>query len=66
MNKKRLYKSTKDQKLSGVLAGVADYFGIDPAITRIGFIVLALGTVVIPCVIGYLLAAWVLPKDTEI
>ena len=66
MRKKRLTKSSKDQKISGVLAGIANYFDIDPAITRIGFIVLTLATVVFPCVIGYVLAAWVLPTDTEV
>ena len=34
MTEKRLYKST-DKKISGVCGGIAEYFGIDPAIVRI-------------------------------
>ncbi|GIN85851.1 hypothetical protein J6TS2_22370 [Heyndrickxia sporothermodurans] len=66
MSDKRLSKSTTDKKLSGVLAGVAKYFNVDPSLIRIGFVVLALVTAVFPCIIGYLIADWVLPKDTEV
>lgn len=34
MTEKRLYKSA-DKKISGVCGGIAEYFGIDPAIVRI-------------------------------
>ena len=34
MTEKRLYKSV-DKKISGVCGGIAEYFGIDPAIVRI-------------------------------
>lgn len=66
MSKKRLYKSTSDQKVSGVLAGIADYFGVDSTVLRLGFIVVTVATVVVPCVIGYILAAWIMPRDTEV
>ena len=35
--KKRLYKSTTDKKISGVCAGVAEYFDIDVSIVRIAW-----------------------------
>ncbi|WP_242035087.1 PspC domain-containing protein [Mesobacillus harenae] len=63
---KRLTKSTTDKKMSGVMAGVADYIGIDPTIARLAFVALALFTAVLPCLIGYLIADWLIPKDTEI
>ena len=66
MSEKKLAKSTTDKKVSGVLGGVAQYFGVDSTLVRIGFIVLTLVTAVAPCVIGYFIAAWMLPKDTEV
>ena len=39
--KKRLTKS-RDKKVCGVCAGIADYFGIDPALVRILWAVLTL------------------------
>ncbi len=38
--KRRLYRSTDDAVLAGVLSGIAAYFGINPLWTRLGFIVL--------------------------
>jgi phage shock protein C len=42
---KRLYRSTDDRMISGVCAGIADYFGIDPTLVRLIFVFGALGTV---------------------
>jgi len=33
--KKKLYKSVKDRKLTGVCGGIAEYFDIDSSIVRI-------------------------------
>lgn len=35
---RRLYRSANDKILGGVAAGLANYFGIDPAITRVLFV----------------------------
>lgn len=39
--KRRLMRSSKDQKIGGVCAGVANYFDIDPTIVRVVWGVLA-------------------------
>jgi len=39
---KRITRSQSERMLGGVAGGLAAYFGIDPLIVRIGFIVLAL------------------------
>ena len=39
---RKLYRNSNDRMVSGVASGLAAYFDIDPAITRILFIVLAL------------------------
>ena len=42
MNEKKLCKSRSNKKISGVCAGIADYFGIDPTVVRILWAVLSL------------------------
>ena len=37
---KKLRRSTKDRKIAGVCAGIADYFGVDVVVTRAIFILL--------------------------
>jgi phage shock protein C len=39
---KTLTRSSSDRMLGGVAAGLADYFGIDPVIVRVGFVVATL------------------------
>lgn len=50
--------------LAGVLGGVADYFGMDPTLFRLGFVVLLFVTGVIPATLAYL-AAWVIVPNPE-
>ncbi|MCC8155185.1 MAG: PspC domain-containing protein [Tannerellaceae bacterium] len=60
--KKRLYRSRKDKLLGGVCAGIADYFGLDPTLVRLGYILLTFCTVFsgIP---AYLVMWIVIPKE---
>ena len=39
---KRLTKSKTDRKLFGVCGGLGEYFGIDPTLVRLAFVVLTL------------------------
>ena len=39
MNGKRLYLSNTDKKLAGVCGGIAEFFGIDPTIIRVLWII---------------------------
>ena len=61
---KRLYRSNK-RILGGVLSGMAEYFGHDPLIWRLGFILLLLITGVMPFGILYLIA-WVMIPNAPI
>ena len=36
---KRLYKSNENKMVDGVCAGIAEYFGIDPTLVRLAFII---------------------------
>ncbi len=62
---KRLYKSN-DKILSGVLAGVAEYFNIDPTLVRLGYVVFTIATGVFPAILGYIIAAIIIPQKPHI
>ena len=63
MNGKRLYKSRDNRMISGVCAGIAEYFGIDPTLIRLGWVVFcALGG---SGILAYIIAAIVIPRKPE-
>lgn len=57
---KRLYRSNRNRMLCGVCGGIAEYFDIDPALVRLGWIVF--------CILGgsgalaYLIATIIMPR----
>ena len=42
MQKSRLYRSSSDKMIAGVCGGLGDFFGLDPTLVRLVFVVLAL------------------------
>jgi phage shock protein PspC (stress-responsive transcriptional regulator) len=58
--KKRLYKSD-DKIFAGVLGGVAEYLDVDPTIIRLLYILIAIVTAIIPAILGYIIAALIVP-----
>ncbi|MCA0228136.1 PspC domain-containing protein [Candidatus Saccharibacteria bacterium] len=59
---KKLYRSKSDKKIAGVCGGLGKYFGIDPTVIRIGFVLLALPGG-LPGVLPYLLLAIIIPQE---
>ena len=39
---KRLYRSRSDRKIAGVCGGIAEHFGWDPTLVRLGWLLLTL------------------------
>ncbi|EJS66476.1 MULTISPECIES: PspC domain-containing protein [Bacillus] len=62
---KKLYKSTQDKQVSGVLGGLSDKYEIDVSILRIVTALSAFFTSGFT-VLLYIIAAIVLPTDKEI
>ena len=60
---KRLYKSRDNRMVDGVCGGVAEYFGIDPTLVRLGWVLF--------CAVGgsgflaYIIAALIIPRAPE-
>lgn len=61
---RRLYRSTRDRKLGGVCAGIAEYAGWDVTVVRL----LAALSILLPGpqVILYIIAWIVLPTDEQV
>ncbi len=59
MNGKRLYKS-RDKKVSGVCAGIAEYFGIDPTLIRLLWAIGTLFTIGTG-ILAYVICAFIIP-----
>ena len=60
---KKLYKSNTDKKLDGVCAGIGEFFGVDPTIIRLAWVLITL------CagagILAYIIAAIVIPRKPE-
>ena len=62
MNKK-LYKSNTNKMLEGVCGGIAEYFGVDPTIVRLAWVVFcALGG---SGILAYIIAAIIIPSAPQ-
>ena len=64
--RKQLLRSRTDRRIGGVCGGLAEYFGADPTIVRVAWVVLT----IVPCaivfgVIAYLVAWLVIPSAPE-
>lgn len=57
---KKLYRST-DKKISGVCAGVAEYFDIDPTIVRVIYALVTFFTFWLAGIAVYAILAFVIP-----
>jgi len=58
---KRLYRSKTNRVIGGVCGGIGEYFGIDPTIIRLIWVILALmgGT----GIIAYIIAWIIIPEE---
>ncbi|MEJ8554740.1 PspC domain-containing protein [Tepidibacter sp. Z1-5] len=61
MTQKKLYKSIKDRKISGICGGIAEYFDIDSTMVRLIWVlfILAGGS----GILGYIVCGLIIPND---
>lgn len=62
---KRLYRSRDDRWISGVLGGLAKYFGIDAVALRVAFLALALLTELGTAIVAYIILSMVMPEEPK-
>lgn len=61
---KHLYRSNENKVAAGVIGGLGEYFNVDPVLLRLGFVFLMLATAIIPGVIAYIAAVFIVPKKS--
>lgn len=62
--RKRLTRS-RNKKISGVAAGIAEYFSIDPTLVRIAFVVGLIASGGPPLILAYIILAVVMPEPDK-
>ncbi len=59
---KRLYRSKENRVISGVIGGLGEYYNVDPVLLRLGYIFLAVFTAIIPGIVAYIIAIFIIPE----
>ena len=59
---KKLYISKKDRKIFGVCGGIGQTYDIDPTLIRLIVVFLCIATAIIPVVLTYLAAWFIVPE----
>ena len=62
---KRLYKDGRNKRISGVCAGIANYFALDPTLVRLVWALVTLLSAAFPGVLIYIVCAIVIPDDPD-
>ena len=59
----RLRRSRSNKMIAGVVGGLARYFGFDPTIARVIYVILSIISVAFPGILVYLLLWLVMPQE---
>jgi len=59
----RLYRSGSNSMIAGVCGGIAEYFGWDPTLVRLVYVVVSVLSVAFPGILIYILAWLIIPRD---
>lgn len=58
---KRLYKISEGKMVDGVCGGIAEYFGLDPTLVRLGWVIFsAMGC---SGILAYIICAVIMPRE---
>lgn len=63
---KKLYRSQDNKVIAGILGGIGEYFDVDPVVIRVLFVFAAFATGVLPFVVAYIVALFIVPKRPKI
>jgi phage shock protein PspC (stress-responsive transcriptional regulator) len=58
-----LRRSRADRMIAGVVGGLAHYFGIDPTLARVGYVVISIISAAFPGLLVYLLLWALVPEE---
>jgi phage shock protein C len=60
---KRLYRSTENRMIAGVLGGMGEYLNLDPVAVRVLYIIFLCMTGLFPLVLAYIIMYLIIPKN---
>lgn len=58
-----LRRSRHDRMIAGVVGGLADYFGLDPAMARIIYVLVSIFSAAFPGILIYILLWILIPQE---
>lgn len=58
----RLRRSRSDKMIAGVIGGLARYFGFDPTMARVLYVILSIVSVAFPGILVYILLWIIMPE----
>ena len=64
MAEKKLTRSV-DRKVAGVCGGIAEYFGVDPTVIRIAYVILTFFSAGFPGLVLYLILMLLMPEKPQ-
>lgn len=59
-----LRRSTTDRLIAGVVGGLARYFRIDPALARVGFVLVSVLSAAFPGILVYIVLWVLIPEES--
>ena len=62
----RLRRSKSDRMIAGVIGGLARYFGFDPTLARVLYVILAIVSVAFPGLLVYIILWIIMPEEGEV
>ena len=62
---KKLYRS-EDRLFAGVCSGIAEYFGMDPTIVRVLWVILSVCSAGFPGLLIYIICAAIIPSESKV
>lgn len=65
MTRRKFHKSDTNRVLAGVCGGLAEFFQIDATIVRLSVVFVALVTAIIPVVLVYIVAIFIVPSPVH-
>jgi phage shock protein PspC (stress-responsive transcriptional regulator) len=58
-----LRRSVHDRMIAGVVGGLADFFGIDPAVARIIYVLISIFSAAFPGILVYIILWILIPQE---
>ena len=62
----RLRRSRSNKMIAGVIGGLAKYFGFDPTMARVLYVILSVVSVAFPGILVYIILWIIMPKEGEV